>query len=110
MELASPERFFCERFGLSGAGLERVLGAALAARPSPHDLYPVARPPIDTPVTDQIALLARVDAAARAVDPCITNVFAGLGVEHRVVLIVTSAGTIVGDVRPLLHLSVTCIA
>jgi TldD protein len=83
---------------------------ALATRPVPHDLYPVARPPVETPVGEQTALLARIDRAARAVDPRITQVFAGLGLEHRVILVVTSTGTIVGDVRPLLHVSITCIA
>jgi len=83
---------------------------ATAPTPTSHDLYPVARPPIDTPAPDQVALLARIDAAARAVDPSIANVFAGIGIEHRVVLVVNSAGLVVGDVRPLVHLSVTCIA
>src|SRR5215468_9491882 len=32
----------------------------------PHDLYALATPPIDTPLPDQVALLARIDAAARA--------------------------------------------
>jgi TldD protein len=84
--------------------------ATSVSSPTPHDLYPVARPPIDTPAPDQVALLARIDAAARAVDPAITNVLAGIGIEHRVVLVVNSAGMVVGDVRPLVHLSVTCIA
>jgi TldD protein len=78
--------------------------------PSAHDLYPVSRPPIDTPVTDHVALLARIDAAARAVDPHVTNVLASIGVEHRVMLVASSAGAVVGDVRPLVHVSVTCIA
>ncbi len=92
---------------------ERTAAIALpAARvPAPaHDLYAVARPPIDAPVADQEALLARIDAAARAVDPRITNVLAGVGLEHRIVYVVTSGGIVVGDVRPLVHLSVTCIA
>jgi TldD protein len=75
-----------------------------------HDLYPVARPPIDTPLADEIALLQRLDAVARGADPAITNVIASVGVEHKVVLVVTSAGTVVGDVRPLVHLGITCIA
>jgi TldD protein len=83
--------------------------ATLPAPPA-HDLYPVARPPIDTPTADHVALLARIDAAARAVDPHVTNVLAGIGIEHRVVLMVNSSGVVVGDVRPLVHLSVTCIA
>src|SRR6185503_18965269 len=31
------------------------------ATPPRHDLYPVARPPIETPTADQTALLARID-------------------------------------------------
>jgi len=193
MDVTDPRRFFLERFGLSAAALDSVLGTALERRadhaecffefrvnqtasleegvvkkatrnvsqgvgvrvlagtrtgyaysdevslerleiaartarfiadersdnpslpvPSgpraPHDLYALAEPPIDTPLTDEIALLQRLDAAARAADPAITNVLAGLGIEHRVVLVVNSAGVFVGDVRPLIHLSVTCIA
>src|SRR5207247_676474 len=99
----------------AAANVAEQRGAAIAlpathAAAAAHDLYPVARPPIDTPTADQVALLQRLDAAARGVDPCITNVFAGIGIEHRVVLVVTSAGAVVGDVRPLVHLSVTCIA
>jgi TldD protein len=92
---------------------ERTGSATLPARvtpQAPHDLYTLAQPPIDTPLPDQIALLARIDAAARAVDPCITKVFASIGVEQKAVLIASSAGTLVGDVRPLVHLSITCIA
>jgi TldD protein len=92
---------------------ERSGAAAVpaAVRPAPaHDLYALDRPPIDTPTPDQVALLARIDAAARAVDPAITNVLAGIGIEHRVMLVINSAGVAVGDVRPLVHLSVTCVA
>jgi len=78
--------------------------------PAAHDLYSLAHPPIEAALDDQVGLLARLDKAARAVDPSITNVMAGIGIEHRVVLVATSAGTLVGDVRPLVHLSVTCIA
>jgi TldD protein len=84
--------------------------AAVGGPAARHDLYALPVPPIETPLTDEIALLSRLDAAARAVDPCITSVLAGIGIEHRVVLVATSAGTLVGDVRPLVHLSVTCIA
>src|SRR5262245_59854251 len=66
-------------------------GGATVAVPAPgrtpHDLYTLATPPIDTPLPDQVALLARIDAAARAVSPHITNVFAGIGIEHKVVLV-----------------------
>ena len=76
----------------------------------PHDLYAVTPSPIDTPVVDLAAVLGRLDAAARAYDPHVTSVLASIGIEHRVVLIATPDGRMVGDVRPLVHLSVTCIA
>jgi TldD protein len=193
MPIAAPERFFCDRFGLSEQALERVLGTALERRadladlyfefrtaetasledgvvkkatrnvsqgvgvrvvagarsgyahsdevslerlelaartarviadqtggatavaaptrtPAAHDLYALATPPIDTPVADLVSLLQRLDAAARAASPHVTNVLAGVGIEHKVVLVAASDGTLVGDVRPLVHLSVTCIA
>jgi TldD protein len=65
---------------------------------------------VDTPVVDLVALLGRVDKAARAYDPHVTSVLGSIGIEHRVILIATPDGRLVGDVRPLVHLSVTCIA
>jgi TldD protein len=76
----------------------------------PHDLYSVATPPVETPVADMAALLARLDATARAHSPLVTNVLGSIGIEHRVILIATPDGRLVGDVRPLVHLSITCIA
>jgi len=76
----------------------------------PHDLYPVDPPPTDVPLDEQVALLERIDRIARATDPAITRVQAGLGVEQRVVLVATPDGRMIGDVRPLIHLGVTCIA
>ncbi len=97
------------RYIADEAGESTAVSVAPAA-PAARDLYAVAPAPIETPVPDQVALLARLDAAARAVDPAITNVLASIGIEHKVVLVANSAGVLVGDVRPLLHLSVTCIA
>ena len=87
-------------------------GAALVPGPSvgTHDLYPLDGSLLDTPLADQVALLERLDAVARAQDPTITQVMAGLGLEHRVVLVAGPEGLLVGDVRPLLRLSVACIA
>jgi TldD protein len=80
-----------------------------AARPT-HDLYGLARSPLEAGLDEKIALLNAVDIAARRHDPRITNVMASLGVEQKIVLIVNSAGVVVGDVQPLVRLSVTCIA
>ncbi len=79
------------------------------ARPA-RDLYHLPQPPHEASLDDKIALLNRLDIAARRHDPRITNVLASLGIEHKVVLIVTSDGVVIGDVQPLVRLSVTCIA
>jgi TldD protein len=88
---------------------EQPVAIALGAH-APHDLYAVEATPTDTPLEAQVALLERLDRVARAADPAITRVQAGLTVEHRLVLVATPDGRLVGDARPLVHLGVTCIA
>jgi TldD protein len=83
--------------------------AVRAMRPS-HDLYALQQSPLDTAVADKVELLNRIDVAARRHDPRIKNVLASVGVEQKLVLIVTSSGTVVGDVQPLVRLNITCIA
>ena len=83
--------------------------AVSAARPA-HDLYALAQPPLAAGLDEKIALLNAIDVAARRHDPRITNVMASLGVEQKIVLIVNSFGVVVGDVQPLVRLSITCIA
>jgi TldD protein len=75
-----------------------------------RDLYPVAEPPVNTPLGSKVDLLSRIDVAARAYDSRIKNVLASIGCEERLVLITRADGRVVGDVRPLLHASITCIA
>jgi TldD protein len=83
---------------------------AVRVGPPARDLYPVRVPPTEVPITDKVDLLAKVDAAARAVDPRIQNVLASVATEYKVVLIATSEGLVVGDIRPLSRLNVSCIA
>jgi len=83
---------------------------AVQTRRAEHDLYALATPPIQTPLADEVDLLAKIDIAARRHDPRIRNVIASLGIEHKVVLIVTSDGQVVGDIQPLIRLSIACIA
>jgi TldD protein len=91
-------------------GASAVPVAAVPAGRAPHALYTVDPPPIETPLDAEVALLERIDRIARAADPAITRVQASLAVEHRVVLVAGPDGPPVGDVRPLVHLGVTCIA
>jgi TldD protein len=67
-------------------------------------------PPTDVPIQTKIDLLHQVDRIARAYDPRITKVMATIASEQKLVLVATSEGWIVGDVRPLHRLQVTCIA
>ncbi len=83
--------------------------AVSEARPA-HDLYALQQSPIDASVTDKVELLNRIDIAARRQDSRIKNVMASIGVEQKLVLIVSSTGLVVGDVQPLVRLNVTCIA
>ncbi|MFN8627460.1 MAG: metalloprotease TldD [Candidatus Binatia bacterium] len=85
---------------------------AVAVRESApqHNLYTLAQAPIDTTLADKVDLLNRIDVAARRHDRRIANVLASIGVEQKLVLIVSSAGLVVGDVQPLVRLSVSCIA
>src|SRR5437867_8411115 len=75
----------------------------------PHDLYPLAEPPITAALDRKVKLLGQTDAAARAADPRVRQVIASLGSEDVVVLIATPSGWTVGDVRPLTRLNVTVI-
>ena len=59
---------------------------------------------------DKVALLSRVDAFARALDPRITEVTARVAASHEINLVVASDGTLAGDVRPLVRFDVSVIA
>jgi TldD protein len=58
----------------------------------------------------KVALLEKVEKLARAKDPRIVQVMAGLAAEHEVVMIARADGTRAADVRPLVRVSVTVIA
>lgn len=77
---------------------------------TPHDLYPVQTFPTEVPLRTKIDLLLKIDQIARSYDPRITKVFASLASQQKIVLIATADGLVVGDILPLLRLSVSCIA
>ncbi len=83
---------------------------AVRADAPAHDLYALAHMPIEAALAEKVALLNQIDISARRHDARIKNVLATLGVEQKLVLIVGSTGFIVGDIQPLVRLSVTCIA
>jgi TldD protein len=80
------------------------------AAPAGHRLYQPINP-LDS-ISDQakIDLLHRLDAEARKQDPRVKRVIASLVAAHDVVLVVSSDGTLSGDVRPLVRCGVHVIA
>ena len=60
--------------------------------------------------TAKVGLLGKVETLARAKDPRVAQVMAGLASEYDVVMVARADGTLAADVRPLVRLSVTVIA
>jgi TldD protein len=87
-----------------GRGRFRV---AEAARPRP--LYPALDPLPSLSDEQKVALLARLDREARALDPRVVQVVASLADLFEIVLVMASDGTLAADVRPLVRLNVSVI-
>jgi TldD protein len=91
------------------AGAESARAATKKIAPS-RRLYPGTDPIATLDSTAKVQLLERVEQLARAKDPRIVQVMAGLASEYDVVLVARADGTLAADVRPLVRLSVTVIA
>ncbi len=92
-----------------GAGAERSVSVRGAGEPR-QNLYPVVQSGTDVPVERKVGLLERIDEYARARDPRVKEVMASVTCEYKHVLIASSDGRLVGDVRPLVRLNVQVIA
>jgi len=77
---------------------------------SARSLYPGMDPIATLDSTAKVKLLETVEQLARAKDPRVVQVMAGLAGEYDVVLVARADGTLAADVRPLVRLSVTVIA
>ena len=75
-----------------------------------RSLYPGIDPISTLDSTSKVELLGKVEKLARAKDPRVVQVIAGLASEYDVVLVARADGTLAADVRPLVRLSVTVIA
>ena len=104
---------------LDAAQTVRSIGvAAKAARvkvparqvASSRSLYRDLDPIASLNSTEKVALLGRLEQMARAKDPRVIQVMAGLASEYDVVMVARADGTLAADVRPLVRLSLTVIA
>ncbi len=93
----------------------RLLDPAKAARPAPparsnRHLYTDASPLDGVPFADKVALLEKIDAAARARDPRVVQATANLAASWSVIEIVRPDGFVARDIRPLVRLNVSVVA
>jgi TldD protein len=73
-------------------------------------LYPGVNPLGGWTTEEKLALLRRVDAAARAADSRVTQVIATLAGSFETVLVAAADGTLAADLRPLVRVNVSVIA
>jgi TldD protein len=95
--------------GIATAGLNastKVPGRVIA--PS-RQLYKGEDPISSLDSTAKVQLLERLEKQARAKDPRVVQVMAGLASEYDVVMVARADGTLAADVRPLVRLSLSVI-
>jgi TldD protein len=95
---------------ISGQGQSGKVKIAPHRLSKARDLYGLGDPIGSLSSQEKVDLLQRVEKLARAADPRIVQVMAGLASEWDVVLIARLDGTLAADVRPLVRLSLTVVA
>jgi TldD protein len=95
---------------IAAAGQSRRVKVAPGRAAASRALYAPTDPIATLDSAQKVALLEKVERLARAKDPRIVQVMAGLAAEYDVVLVARADGTRAADVRPLVRLSVTVIA
>ena len=74
-----------------------------------HNLYLPHDPIASLNDANKVALLERLERYARALDPRVTQVMAGLAGEYEMALVARSDGLMNADIRPLVRLSLQVI-
>jgi TldD protein len=93
--------------GRKGAGKIKV--ASIMQQQGGRSLYLPNDPLASLDATAKVHMLERLEQMARAKDPRVVQVMAGLAGEYDVVLVVRSDGVLAADIRPLVRISVTVI-
>ena len=95
---------------ISGAGKSAKIKTPSRKIASSRSLYEGHDPIASLGSTAKVKLLEKVEKLAKAKDPRIVQVMAGLASEYDVVMVARADGTLAADVRPLVRLSVTVFA
>lgn len=92
--------------GQSGSARQIALTPACAQAP----LYGASNPIASLDAAAKVALLQRLETLAKAADPRIVQVMAGLVCEHDLIYLARLDGRCHADVRPLVRVSLTVVA
>ncbi|TBO30433.1 metalloprotease TldD [Aquabacterium lacunae] len=95
---------------IASAGQSRKVKVGGTRVAPSRSLYPSLDPIATLDSAAKVALLEKAEGMARAKDPRVVQVMAGLGMEYDVVLVARADGTLAADVRPLVRLSISVIA
>lgn len=95
---------------ISGAGQAGRIKTPKRKIATSRSLYQGLDPIATLGSTAKVKLLEKVEKLAKAKDPRIVQVMAGLASEYDVIMVARADGTLAADVRPLVRLSVTVIA
>jgi len=95
---------------ISAAGKMARVKTPIRKIASSRSLYHGLDPIATLGSSAKVRLLEKVEKLAKATDPRIVQVMAGLASEYDVVMVARADGTLAADVRPLVRLSVTVIA
>lgn len=90
-----------------GSGKVKVASQMQAS--ASRALYLKEDPLASLDATQKVNLLERLEKIARAKDPRVVQVMAGLAGEYDVILVARSDGVMAADIRPLVRVSVTVI-
>ncbi|HLI50247.1 MAG TPA: metallopeptidase TldD-related protein [Thermomicrobiaceae bacterium] len=112
-----------DRFGLDSMREAARTAAAIAASSSASEpkiqalkyqtgpaYYPVKAESLERSAEPLLALLRRVDEAARSVAPSVEHVNASLFERERTIVVATSEGRLVDDVQPMVSLSAEAVS
>ena len=96
-----------ETVALARKGHDAVMAGA--PQRTNRSLYGQDNPLEATPFADKVALLSRIDAAARARDPRVKQVSVSLVASHSVVEVLRADGFRAADIRPLVRMNVEIV-
>ncbi len=91
-----------------GAGKVKI-ASIMVPQTGGRALYLPNDPLVSLDATEKVSMLERLEKMARAKDPSVVQVMAGLAGEYDVVLVARSDGVLAADIRPLVRVSVTVI-